>query len=114
MQRRRAAGGRFTHSFAPRELVAQTGCTFFKMFDQCVFHTLQLEEIAASIGARIQKLGREEALRKIYQMKGVSPPKQLHLSSPSSPQRASSAGAYRTSLYNDAMDLVHKAQGDQK
>ena len=113
MQRRRAPSGRFSHSFAPRELVAQAGCTFFKMFAHCVSHTLQLEQIAASIGARIQKLGREEALRKIYQMKGVSPPKQLHLSSPSSPPRSKSAGSYRASLYDDAMDVVHKAQGDR-
>ena len=78
----------------------------------CCSHLLaQLQSIADNIGVRIQKLGREEALRKIYQMKGISPPKQPLLTSPSSPPRKSRGGVYRASLYDDAMDMVHKGAG---
>ena len=71
--------------------------------------------MADSLGVRIQQVGREEALRKIYQMKGLSPPKPLFSTSPpkSSPRKGSD-GAYRVSLYDDAMSMVHKAQGESK
>jgi hypothetical protein len=41
-------------------------------------------------------------------MKGISPPKQLVLSSPSSPPRQRSGGLYRALLFDDAMEIVHK------
>jgi len=47
--------------------------------------------MAGSIGVRIQQLGREDALRKIYQMKGFAPPQQMAASvSPKSSPRGSS------------------------
>ncbi len=77
----------------------------------------QLQSMADSLGVRIQQVGREEALRKIYQMKGLSPPKPLFSQSASPPKsspRKGSDGAYRLSLYDDAMSMVHKAQGENE
>ena len=77
-------------------------------------HKQQLEQLAGSVGARIQQLGREEALQKIFQMKGLSPPKLPLITHPPklSPRRSGSEGAYRTALLDDAMDVIHKTQGE--
>ena len=84
----------------------------------------QLQSMADSLGVRIQQVGREEALRKIYQMKGMSPPNQMKGQSPPKPlfsasppkssPRKGNDGAYRLSLYDDAMSMVHKAQGENE
>lgn len=73
---------------------------------------MQLEQLATSIGARIQQLGRDDALRQICILKGMSPPKlPLMTSPPLISPRQKNCGTYRSLLRDDAVTTVGKGGG---
>ena len=75
---------------------------------------LQLELLATSIGARIEQLSREDALRQICVMKGVSPPKlPLTTSPPKISPRQKNDGTYRSTLRDDAVSRARPKSGSQ-